>query len=640
MIVKMQFVSITGPTDDIDRVINKYLSKYEIHLENALLEHSNDSQLLPYVDSNPYKDMYDRASELIKYTKPAPISDLNKFNVDSSNNLIGKILYKVSKLNNQIKGLADKRTMYQEQYDKIYPFYDLEYDISSILNFKHIKFRFGRMPKENWKKLEAFGYDELSTIFLKCKADDEYVWGIYFVPRAEKDKVDAIYTSLHFEKTFIPSESKGTPKKTCEELQNKIAVIDEKIALLESKIDECIGDDNENILIAYERIKAAYNNFDVRKLAAKTQNKGNEFYIICGWMSKKDAKEFSEELENDENVVCLVEDAPENSKKQPPTKLKNPKIFRPFEMFIRMYGLPAYNEIDPTIIVALSYSFIFGVMFGDVGQGALLFIGGLLLYLFKKINLAAIISCAGLFSTFWGFMFGSIFGFEDKIDALWLHPMTHTSTIPFIGRLNTVFIVAVAFGMGIILFTMILHIINGIKNRDIENIFFDTNALAGFAFFAAVVTTVVLFMTGNKLPGTIVLIIMFGVPVLLIALKEPLTRLIKKKPNLIEGGIGMFIVQTFFELFEVMLSYFSNTLSFVRIGAFAVSHAAIMEVVLMLAGAESGSPSIPVIIIGNLFVMGLEGLIVGIQVLRLEYYEMFSRFYKGNGREFVPFKQK
>ena len=147
-------------------------------------------------------------------------------------------------------------------------------------------------------------------------------------------------------------------------------------------------------------------------------------------------------------------------------------------------------------------------------------------------------------------------------------------------------------------------------------------------------------MTGNKLPGTIVLILMFGIPLLLIALKEPLTRLIKKKPKLIEGGIGMFFVQTFFELFEVMLSYFSNTLSFVRIGAFAVSHAAIMEVVLMLAGAESGSPSIPVIVIGNLFVMGLEGLIVGIQVLRLEYYEMFSRFYKGNGREFKPFKQK
>ena len=104
---------------------------------------------------------------------------------------------------------------------------------------------------------------------------------------------------------------------------------------------------------------------------------------------------------------------------------------------------------------------------------------------------------------------------------------------------------------------------------------------------------------------------------------------------------GIFFVQSFFEMFEVLLSYLSNTLSFLRVGAFAVSHAAMMEVVLMLAGAENGgSPNWLVIILGNLFVCGMEGLIVGIQVLRLEYYEIFSRFYKGSGREFRPFSAK
>ena len=111
-----------------------------------------------------------------------------------------------------------------------------------------------------------------------------------------------------------------------------------------------------------------------------------------------------------------------------------------------------------------------------------------------------------------------------------------------------------------------------------------------------------------------------------------------KKAELIEGGAGMFITQGFFEMFEMLLSYFSNTLSFVRIGAFAVSHAAMMGVVMMLAGAESGgSISWPVVILGNLFICGLEGLIVGIQVLRLEYYELFSRFYTGGGRAFRPY---
>ena len=99
----------------------------------------------------------------------------------------------------------------------------------------------------------------------------------------------------------------------------------------------------------------------------------------------------------------------------------------------------------------------------------------------------------------------------------------------------------------------------------------------------------------------------------------------------------MFLVQGVFELFEVLLSYFSNSLSFVRVGAFAVSHAAMMEVVLMLSGAQSGSINWFGIVLGNLFVMGMEGLIVGIQVLRLEYYELFSRFYSGTGREFLPY---
>ena len=214
-------------------------------------------------------------------------------------------------------------------------------------------------------------------------------------------------------------------------------------------------------------------------------------------------------------------------------------------------------------------------------------------------------------------------------------------TVPFLGKLNTVFIVAVAFGMILILVTMVFHIVNGIKAKDVETTWFDTNGLAGLVFYGSVVIVLALFMTGHSLPATAILIVMFGLPLLLIALKEPLGNKLQKKAQLIEGGKGMFVVQAFFELFEVLLSYFSNTLSFVRIGAFAVSHAAMMEVVLMLAGAANGaSPNWAVVVLGNAFVCGLEGLIVGIQVLRLEYYEMFSRFYKGTGREFTPFAKK
>jgi V/A-type H+-transporting ATPase subunit I len=309
-------------------------------------------------------------------------------------------------------------------------------------------------------------------------------------------------------------------------------------------------------------------------------------------------------------------------------------------MFIRMYGLPAHDELDPTMFVALTYTFLFGAMFGDVGQGLCLFIGGGLLYLTKKIDLAGIISIAGIFSVLFGFLYGSFFGFEGTIlKPLWLSPMEAMMRLPLVGQLNTVFIVAVAFGMGLTLLVILFQIINAKKRGDKENMLFSPNGVAGFIFYGFLVLTIVLYLSGHKTPGNILLVLFLGVPVLTFLLKEPLGNLLEGRGAKIEGSKKMFFVQGFFELFETMLSYFSNTISFVRVGAFAVSHAAMMEVVLMLGGVETsgGTPNWVVIVLGNILVCGMEGLIVGIQVLRLEYYEMFSRFYRGSGREFCPY---
>ena len=189
-----------------------------------------------------------------------------------------------------------------------------------------------------------------------------------------------------------------------------------------------------------------------------------------------------------------------------------------------------------------------------------------------------------------------------------------------------------------ILTGMVLHMINAARNHKLGELLFSQNSLAGFIFYGALAVTLVLLFSGHKAPAVGVMVVMFGIPLLAIFLKEPLERMVEKKGNAFpETGKGMFFVQAFFELFDVLLSYFSNTISFVRVGAYAVSHAAMMEVVLMLAGVEAGNPNWAVVVLGNLFVCGMEGLIVGIQVLRLEYYELFSRFYRGTGRAFKPY---
>ncbi len=640
MIEKMQFVSITGPKTDIDRMVDKYLSRYEIQLENALSELRSVKDLRPITEVNPYRELCGEAASLAEPLKAGSpeTGSLPEVSLDEAMDTVTRISSDLKAWDQEKTTLEQRVESLEESRARISPFTDLNYNLSTILHFKYIRFRFGRIPKEYFQKFTDYVYDTIDTVYYKCSEDEEYVWIVYFVPESISKKIDAIYASMHFERYLIPDEYEGTPLEAGEALDQKIGDMKNRIADLENKRRECLEKNRDVILAAAARLERYDKNFNVRKMAASTTHKSSTFYILCGWMTKDQAAAFREEIKNDPDVFLIVEEDHGNVISKPPTKLKNPGIFRPFELFIRMYGLPSYEELDPTILIGITYSFLFGFMFGDAGQGLCLLAGGFLLYRLKKMSLAAIISCCGFFSTIFGLLFGSVFGFEDVITPLWLRPADAMTTLPFIGKLNTVFVVSISIGMGIILLTMVLNIINSLREKDAEKLWFDTNGVAGLVFYGSLVLAVVLFMTGHVLPGSAVLAVMFGVPLLLMFFKEPLTAFLEKKARTAApGGKAMFVIQGFFELFEVLLSYFSNTLSFVRVGAFAVSHAAMMEVVLMLAGAEAGSPNWLVVVLGNLFVCGLEGLVVGIQVLRLEYYELFSRFYRGSGREFKPY---
>lgn len=640
MIEKMKFLSITGPKADIDRVVNTYLCKYEIHLENALSELTSVANLSPFLEINPYKEALSTVTGFYEELEHPPASAPQKISVEKALSIIRNIQNESKRLNEEKSKLDAEHAQMVESLKIIRHFRSIDYDVSSILKFEYIHYRFGRIEKQYFQKFEKYIYDNLDTLFIKCEEDDQYVYGVYFVPKHEAHKIHAVYSSMHFEQIFVPDCYVGTAAEAFEKLDTRHKQIHQALNANKEAWSNYLEKNKNDIAAAKSAIEQLSSSFDIRRLAACTPGESEVFFILCGWMSEKDALAFQNDIKDDNRIFCLVGNDGHDISKQPPTKLKNPKLFKPFEMYVKMYGLPAYGEMDPTWFVAITYSFIFGAMFGDVGQGLLLFIGGFLLYKFKNITLAGIISCAGFFSTIFGFLFGSIFGFEDIIPALWLRPMNAMMTVPFVGKLNTVFIIAIGFGMGIILLCMIFSIINAWRAKDVEKIWFDTNAVAGLVFYASAVVSIVLIVSGKKLPGALVLCIMFIVPLLVIFFKEPLTNLVQKKAEIMPKQKGMFIVQGVFEMFEVLLSYFSNTLSFVRIGAFAVSHAAMMEVVLMLAGAESGNPSIIVIVLGNLFVCGMEGLIVGIQVLRLEYYEIFSRFYKGTGRKFEPFHSK
>ena len=641
MIVKMKFLSITGPKDDIERMAGQYLSRYEFQLENALTELKTVRDLRAYTDKNPYEEIIRQAKEYL----PAELKTEKEYpdmTPEKAQSILEEAEGHLTELRGQRAELSEEREKTVKSLENIEPFLGLKFEVHRLLGFRYVKYRFGRISNEYFDKFERYVYDTLDTIFYKCSSDEEYVWGVYFVPASMADQIDAVYASMHFEHIFLPDEYDGTPSQARQALEEKIADLDRQLEELDQRIASVTAEHTDELAGAMQFLEKRSASFDIRKFAALTKEKDNVFYILCGWMPEKQADAFQKEIEDDEKTFVVVEDDHDNIFSTPPTKLKNPKVFRPFEMYVKMYGLPAYNELDPTMFVALTYAFIFGAMFGDVGQGLVLLLGGLFLYKKKGMDLAAIIASAGVFSTFFGFMYGSFFGFEDTlIKHIWLKPKEAMMTLPVIGQMNTVFVVAIVFGMFLILTAMILHIIVCVRNHDAEGTWFDTNGVAGFLFYGFLVASLILVMSGHTLPGAAILVIILGLPLLAMAFKEPLGAWLEKKKAKFDDGIPMYLVQTFFEMFEVLLSFFSNTLSFVRIGAFAVSHAAMMEVVLMLAGfTEGGSGNWLIIVLGNAFVCAMEGLIVGIQVLRLEYYELFSRFYKGTGHAFRPYEMK
>lgn len=640
MIEKMQFLNITGPKDDIDRVIETYISKYDIQLENTLYELKNVKELHPFTDVNPYKDIFARSQELKEYFKDTTITTNRRMNITEADDITKLLSDKVNSLSEEKAGLEAELSQYEDKLKSVHYFIGIDYDTEKILHFKYVNFRFGSMPKDYYEKFMTFVYEGIDSIFYKAREIDDKVWGVYFVPDSISEQIDAIYSSMHFERFFLPEGYEGTPDVASQKLQNKINQLQNDISAIDSRIVQTLESKKDDFLLANQTLERFIRVFNARKYAAATRDNREDkkvFYILCGWMTSKDANELAKELENEPETFCIIEKDHNNLTSTPPVKLKNNPLFKPFEMFVEMYGLPDYKEFDPTTLIAITYSIIFGFMFGDVGQGIVLLVIGSIIAYTKKSRLAAIIARCGFFSTIFGFLFGSVFGFEDIIEPLWLRPAKAMTALPVIGNLNTVFVFTIAIGMFIILFMMILNIITKLKFKERGEALFDTNGVAGLVFYASAIAVIMLFMTGNTLPGSALLIIMFILPLILIFLKEPLSALIEKKKVHLEGGAGMFIMQGFFELFEVLLSYFSNTLSFVRVGAFAVSHAAMMEVVLMLAGAETGSINWIAVVLGNIFVMGMEGLIVGIQVLRLEYYELFSRFYSGGGRAFTPY---
>jgi V/A-type H+-transporting ATPase subunit I len=328
---------------------------------------------------------------------------------------------------------------------------------------------------------------------------------------------------------------------------------------------------------------------------------GDLFCWITGWTSDLQGHRLASALDR-LGVRAIVHYAAPPPGSRAPLLLTNPWWARPFEIFSRALGMPSSNEADPSALLAFAVPLMFGYMFGDIGQG--LIIAGAGFWLRKRWPLARLFVAGGLAAAAFGVLFGSVFGLH-ALDALWIAPLDDPLTILLVPLYGG----AVLLAIGLLLNAVEAHW---------------RGELRGWLCSEAwLVVVYVGLLTAVAHPPGLVLAaagaLLFCVGRALHA--QRLTAALAALAELVERTLQILI----------------NTLSFARVGAFALAHAGLSSAIVALMDA-SGDAVVKalVLVTGNAVVLVLEGLVVSIQTTRLVLFEFFTRFLIAEGRVFRP----
>lgn len=633
----MKLVNMIGLMDDLDETVSALGQTGVFQPDETAEFFSNNESLLPISAGNDLGPVLDKLREMMHSSGIKPqivdsdeyesmsVEDIDKL-VENFDQNLGAMLRKREELD---AACADCK----ERIETTRHFLGLDIDVERFRECEYIITHFGRLPCDSYEKLSAYSENPYVEFF-PCTHDGTYYWGVYVTPIEEAPKVDRIFSRLYFEETVI-EDFTGTPKEYIENQQKLIDDMKTESAEIEKEVREYTAAHKDEIIKIFSAVCKHHTYQSIKNHACKH----GKSFVLVGWIPAEYQGQIEKILKPIKSVEATFTKAEDEIKHSPPVKLRNKFFFKPFEYYTEMYGLPNYRELDPSWFIALTYTVLFGIMFADVGQGIMLLIVAIYMYKKMKMPLGALLIPCSIFSTIFGFIFGSVFGFEELLNPVYKALFNlDEKPIDVLEGQTTMMLIYSAVGIGVVLLmiAMILNIISCIKRKDIGGALFGVNGVAGLTFYASLIVGLVLSMVMNiHIMNTAYILGLIVLPLILIFLREPLSRLIKGE-KMFETSIGSFIVDNLFEMFEVALSYVTNTMSFLRVGAFILVHAGMMKVVFVLAGMFSTVGYYITIVVGNIIVMALEALLVGIQVLRLEYYEMFSRFYNGDGRKYEP----
>lgn len=495
-----------------------------------------------------------------------------------------------------------------------------------------VKAIFGRLSNENYQRLVESG-DNSQIIINELTSVNGNTWVLLIILPRDEESVRKLLNAVYF--TDYPVQ----------EIANQLEG-DDPVALLKKRLEshkraieglakaakDMLREHRDKYKMLFSQLYTMQRVYDV----CKGRGEISDLFILSGWIPEDTLHRIKPTIEEDApTTVLLIEDTEdvERSGVRAPTLLKNNKMFRAFQDVVAMYSLPSYGEFDPSPLVGITFILFFGFMFGDIGHGIMIYLGTLFFVkrgLMRK-SFGQVIKAASVSSVIFGALYGSVFGIEGLLPPLWMAPMHDPSRL---------LVAAICVGVFMISFGLVLNMIKQYREKNFGRMLFDGQGLAGLFLYWTVAALAAIYMMGKRISKLAMSIMLGGVVVMLLLMlfRDVLARYLLKQR---EGEES--IVLNLSEILHNLLSFLSNTASFVRLAAFALNHVGLSMAVMMLSEMVHNLPGGIVmkgiiLLIGNVVIVCLEGLIVFIQTLRLEYYEFFGKFYKGGGNAFKPVK--
>jgi V/A-type H+-transporting ATPase subunit I len=565
---------------------------------------------------------------------------------------------KVDQIEEQVKAiteqLSDERKrleLLESQLRQLEPIADVDVEVDALRKPTFMHSILGIVPAANISRLRT-SLLRVPHVFFTLREDAQkpVVW--ILGSKKTADVLERAAKSAYLNSLSLPDEFSGTPEQITKKLRNEIESSKQKISGLEADLVK-LGESHTT------ELKGLFWDVHISRVMADSIVRFGQLrhtYVVVGWVPTAELQELTSRLKEASREVLIETTRTSRSGHHAniPVALAQNKWLKPFQMLVGTYGHPSYGELDPTLIMAFTFPLLYGAMFGDLGQGLVMLVLGLLMHnkIFMKgmHSLGLLIAYCGASAAIFGFLYGSIFGFEGHLVEEYLHFHFEPTWIAPMENILSVLSIAIDAGIVILSIGFLLGMLNSIRARDWAHLLFGHSGIAAFLFYisflamlgaflgdTALAPKVAVAINSLPLPFTTLLIV-FGIFVMF----GGFFRNMVEGHTLIEGkGIGgfmMFIIQSLMDLIETVISMLSNTLSFIRVGAFAVAHGGLSLAIFSLAGEDPTLGFWITIILGNLFIIGFEGLIVGIQTMRLHYYEILGKFFHGGGMQFEPLK--